>query len=624
VRYNYDWVNGDGNAYAAMLTALNRDLGVLANYSAATNLFDVDSFADYYLLNIYCAMWDWPENNFVFARERSSGPLSRFRYAVWDAEGGFNINGYYGKPASFNTISELNTKNVDVANIWKRLTLSPEFRLRFADRVNRHLFNNGVLDDRNWNPGLSKFRDHFDDLAREAAPLVLYNHGQPLYTNIFTGWTAPATGRRSYLLGNTAGRQMFRDAGLWPVTEPPIFSQHGGPVAAGYNLTITSAVATATIYFTLDGSDPRLPGGALNTASMVYTGTVVLTNISTVRARTRNNATSEWSPVTEADFAPASVPASSANLVVAELMYHPPDCSTNELEAGWNNADDFEFARLLNIGGQPIDLANVRFTIGITFDFNSGSVRFVNPGASVLLVKNRAAFQTRYGNSLNSTIAGEYAGNLSNGGERLLLINDTNVLRDFSYADGGPFPESPDGNGPSLLLRDPWSNPDHTQPANWVASAIPGGLPAGYPPLLTFDAWARFFFEGYSITNLNLSGYAADPDGDGIPNFAEYALGLHPLRGQPTLSKMQLTFETHDDERYAVVEYRVAPSAIEAVVSLEVSSDLVNWSSGPAATQLIFTRANIEGTTTFRQRSLAPLSSAPQQFLRLRTMPAPP
>ena len=26
--------------------------------------------------------------------------------------------------------------------------LSPEFRLRFADRVNQHMFNGGVLDDR--------------------------------------------------------------------------------------------------------------------------------------------------------------------------------------------------------------------------------------------------------------------------------------------------------------------------------------------------------------------------------------------------------------------------------------------------------------------------------------------
>ena len=67
VRYNYDWVNGDGIAYSAMMAALNADMSSLPNYLNATQLFDPDNFADYYLLNIYCAMWDWPENNFVFA-----------------------------------------------------------------------------------------------------------------------------------------------------------------------------------------------------------------------------------------------------------------------------------------------------------------------------------------------------------------------------------------------------------------------------------------------------------------------------------------------------------------------------------------------------------------------------
>src|SRR5256885_700009 len=191
VRYNYDWVNGDGVAFGAMMAALNADISSLPNYLSAAQLFDPDNFADYYLLNIYCAMWDWPENNFVFARERSTGPLSRFTYVVWDAEGAFNVNGYYNKPVTFDTIAELATKNVDVPNIWKRLILSPEFRLRFADRVNKHLFNGGVLDDRDPDgagPLLSRFQQRFSELAAQAAPLIAYNSGQLLATNLFTSW----------------------------------------------------------------------------------------------------------------------------------------------------------------------------------------------------------------------------------------------------------------------------------------------------------------------------------------------------------------------------------------------------------------------------------------------------
>src|SRR5205085_3407430 len=119
---------------------------------------------------------------------------------------------------------------------------------------------------------------------------------------------------------------------------------------------------------------------------------------------------------------------SSANLVIAEIMYPPPDATTNQLAAGSNNADDFEFIRLLNIGSVPLDLGSVVFTAGVTFDFGVGAVRFLNPGASMLVVKNRAAFRLRYGNSLDARIAGEYTGNLSNSGERLALLNGTNTI----------------------------------------------------------------------------------------------------------------------------------------------------------------------------------------------------
>ena len=168
------------------------------------------------------------------------------------------------------------------------------------------------------------------------------------------------------------------------------------------------------------------------------------------------------------------------------------------------------------------------------------------------------------------------------------------------------------------MLRDPFSNPDHTLAESWVASAIPGGMPAGFPSPLTFDRWRALLFEGYSITNLDLSSPSADPDEDGLPNFAEYALGLHPLRGQPILSKMLLTFETIGNTRYAVVEYRVATSAVEASVSLHTSINLIDWTTGPSSTQLLLSRPNTEGTTTLRHRSVLSDATSPQ-FFRLHT-----
>jgi len=96
--------------------------------------------------------------------------------------------------------------------------------------VNLHLFNGGMLDDRDPDgsgPLKSHFAQRLGELVTEVGPLVLYNTYSSLNTSAFDNWVAPGTGRRSYLLGTTAGRQMLRDAGFWPLTEPPVFSQFG-------------------------------------------------------------------------------------------------------------------------------------------------------------------------------------------------------------------------------------------------------------------------------------------------------------------------------------------------------------------------------------------------------------
>ena len=86
VNYSWNWVDGDATAFYQLLSTLDTDLTVAANWQSVTNQMDIDNIADYYLLNTYCAMWDWPGNNFVIARERSTGSNSRFRFAVWTKE----------------------------------------------------------------------------------------------------------------------------------------------------------------------------------------------------------------------------------------------------------------------------------------------------------------------------------------------------------------------------------------------------------------------------------------------------------------------------------------------------------------------------------------------------------
>ena len=337
VDYSWTWVDGNSTAFTQLLTALDRNLTNLVNWQAVTNRIEIDNAADYFLLDTYCAMWDWPGNNYAIARERSTGPLSRFRFGVWDAEGAFNAIGY-GHAASYNTItSDLVVTSshpnylMELPRIFRRLATAPEFRLRFADRVNLRFFNGGVLDDRDpdgTGPGQSRVAIQLAELKREMGEPVKYNAGAALNLAAFNSWTNTVSGRRSYLLGTSPGRRMLRDAGFWPLTEPPVFSQHGGTVPPGYGLSMTSTVATtgqvATIYFTTNGLDPRLEGGTPNPLAQTYANPVTLDQVCTIKARARNSTTSEWSPLTEATFAPASVPASGENLVIAEIITTHP------------------------------------------------------------------------------------------------------------------------------------------------------------------------------------------------------------------------------------------------------------------------------------------------------------
>lgn len=205
----------------------------------------------------------------------------------------------------------------------------------------------------------------------------------------------------------------------------------------------------------------------------------------TLRARIRNGET--WSPLTEATFVLEAVPASAANLVVSEFHYHPSDPTPEELAAGFNNGNDFEFIELMNISRtQSVDLSGVKLEDAVAFDFGTlaPALRILPPGGRLVLAENPLAFAARLESGARPVVAGAFVGNLSNSGEQVVVraANGT-VIRQFTYRDSAPWPEEADGSGFSLVLNSPFSNPDHTLASSWHASP-PAALqkPAAPPP----------------------------------------------------------------------------------------------------------------------------------------------
>ena len=155
-------------------------------------------------------------------------------------------------------------------------------------------------------------------------------------------------------------------------------------------------------------------------------------------------------------------------LHITELMYHPAAPAPGSPFED----EDFEYVELQNTGEEDLSLAGVRFTRGITFSFDDGSVTNLAPGEHVLIVRNPTTFESRFGPGLK--IAGAYTGALDNAGETLRLEDGVGeVVFEFAYSpDWQP---STDGHGYSLELVDPNSPPG--SPTHWRASLSLGGSP---------------------------------------------------------------------------------------------------------------------------------------------------
>ena len=164
-------------------------------------------------------------------------------------------------------------------------------------------------------------------------------------------------------------------------------------------------------------------------------------------------------------------------LRVTEIMYHPSAAAGSPDEAA-----QFEYIELKNIGPAALNLAGVRLSKGISFSFSAGAVQELSPGQSVVVVKNQAAFAARYPGG--ATVAGEFTGTLDNAGEVLRLDDATGeAILEFAY-DHRRLPMT-DGAGFSLVIADetaPWTA--WNLPASWRASAAFGGSPGHEEPAL--------------------------------------------------------------------------------------------------------------------------------------------
>ncbi len=181
---------------------------------------------------------------------RCAGPIapgSGFKFWAADADGFLRTS----------ALTLDNTANPGPGGIFGALVAEghPDFKILLADRIHRHFFNEGALTpERNLARFNTRMIEVQDSMIAESARWGYRTPGN---------WLAAAETIRTGLFPQRTENLLgyLENRGLYPAIDAPVLSRFGGSVPQGYPLTFSSGAGT--IYYTTDGSDPRLPGGAI-------------------------------------------------------------------------------------------------------------------------------------------------------------------------------------------------------------------------------------------------------------------------------------------------------------------------------------------------------------------------
>ncbi|MFA7419855.1 MAG: CotH kinase family protein [Melioribacteraceae bacterium] len=447
-------------------------------------LVDIDNLIDYMLTIFYTGNYDAPVskfgsdnmiNNFFAIYNRNSN--EGFKFFQHDAEHSLRTTAGEGPGIGLyeNRVNiKMNITSLSSFNpqwLHYRLSSNSEYRMKFADRVYKHFFNDGILTTPK-TTALFKARAKEIELAiiGESArwgdtyfspARTKDDHWQPAIDDIVKNYF-------SFRPGVVLSQLL--NANLYSSINPPVFE------IANQNITGTKILVAigdkiklsnphkpdGTIIYTTDGIDPRAIGGTPSVSSIDGGDDFELTVTQPIILKARVFNGTNWSALHEVSL---NMNADLKNLKVTEIHYHP-------LDNGSIDDGEYEFLELKNISNTTLDLSGSKFPSGIDYTFPMGTK--IEPNSFIVLASNKSEFKVRY----SIEPFAEYGGQLDNSGEKLVLLSATNdTVFSVKYDDASPWVTTPDGGGYSLVTKE--ANPfgDLNDAANWRASYSMNGSP---------------------------------------------------------------------------------------------------------------------------------------------------
>jgi hypothetical protein len=454
-------------ARAPQLTYLNNYLNAFGNALNAANYrdpvsgyrayVDVPSWIEHHLLNTFAFNVDALRLSAYFGKRREGklefGPLWDFDRALGSTDG------RDANPATW--ASQVGDRGTDFFNFpwWGRMFTDLEFFQAYIDRY--HELRRTQMSD----ASLLALVDLQASQVRRAAVRDWGRWGA-------SPRTASYQGEVEMMKSWIRARVAFMDSQF--VRQPTLVTLPG-VVLAGSTVTWTVPAGT-TLYYTTNGSDPRLPGGGISGVARAYTGPITIPHNLRIRARAYNPAhvartgpenpplRSIWSGENAGTFITEPMP-----LRVTEIHYAP-------LDGPDGGPEDFEFVELANGSATPLDLTGVSLEGATRFSVTpTNTVRILGPNARGVVVADRVAFRQRYPSVTN--ILGEFAGRLANEGETLVVrgpLLETVLSIPYSPA----WSQAAAKLGFSLVpVREGITPVEAALGTNWVSSARVSGSP---------------------------------------------------------------------------------------------------------------------------------------------------
>lgn len=237
---------------------------------------DVENLIDYMMGIFFTGNRDAPitlsgtsANNFYAIRDRRPEARQGWVFYAYDGEHNM-LSASEDRTQWFSAGSQIGHFNPQWLH--QQMMQHPEYRMHFADQAQKHFFNDGAMTTEKAT-ALIQQRMAEMDFAIIGESARWGDQRSDRTDNPYTQahWWTEANGYlvNTFLSGRTQTvLNQLKNRDLYPQVTAPTFNQHGGYVAD--NFEVTMSAPAGTIYYTLDGSDPRLWGGTLNPAAAIF------------------------------------------------------------------------------------------------------------------------------------------------------------------------------------------------------------------------------------------------------------------------------------------------------------------------------------------------------------------